>query len=983
MAKAIKRVWVMLLAVAIICLMAIGVLLGATSAKKDNANLFGSSNKIENVNETSEVEIPPISEEVLLDGTTCAEQATKWTEAINKALTGKHILVKLNSDWVAQTNSSYTTAFGVDTGSVLKYFDVGRIYIPENIWLTIDLNGHKIDRNLKSKNARDCGGVIHAYGNLIIKDSQFDNDAILEAYNKNPNIDFKTIISGGITGGKTINDGGAIKFYNTLIVESGMIYDNYADTQVARGGGALYALNHANLIMNGGLIFNNISNGKGAGIYAQDSTMDMYDGIILNNQSNISGGGIYAENATINIRGGIVSKNQAQGNGGGIYSKTSTLNMYDGIIEKNQLPTAPSHGAGVCNEGVVRNFGLQIDKPAYFNMYGGKIRDNFAAHVGGGLMIGWGTTAKIYGGEITNNVVYRHSAGISILDGSSLEMYGGKISNNKNDYKTSDAVATCGAGINIFRYSSFIMYGGEISENEIKSSSGYQVNGAGVTITGAGSAILYGGEINNNRLINSGGGAFGAGIYLYHHAAGGLAAPVLNIAGPVKVYENNIDGNPSDIYLSSTDKINITQAISTESDKAYVGVSLASDYGNNAFTNGYSAYNSGVNPKNIFYNNIGNSLAMQSGNEVVFGENILKVVNYDFIYKEDNTRKNYKDNNLIHSANDFDKVQRANNGKLIIGNITPNTKLTAFVENILFDKTKLIIYNQKGEIAYNKGVYAEGAQNMFVATGWKLETLSSGGAVLETAFVSVLGDVVADGVINTLDITYINRIAKGEIKLETLSIEEQLAAMVDNKGKVTSTDGKILLNVIGGNTEVDDYFENVANITNGYMLWDLSIDSVTGKTYRVCTELTETSLANNAIIGNIAPKTKASDLKTSLASQLGVDISAIEIYKANGAVAGDNDYIGTGFYINYNGNTANKIYLTVLGDLTGDGVVNTADITYLNRIINGNIELATDNIKDKLTILTASIQNKGNLTTADSETLLNYIGGNADMTKYY
>ena len=72
MAKAIKRVGVMLLAVAIICLMAIGVLLGATSAKKENANLLGSSNKIENVSETRNTEIPPISEEVLLDGTTCA-----------------------------------------------------------------------------------------------------------------------------------------------------------------------------------------------------------------------------------------------------------------------------------------------------------------------------------------------------------------------------------------------------------------------------------------------------------------------------------------------------------------------------------------------------------------------------------------------------------------------------------------------------------------------------------------------------------------------------------------------------------------------------------------------------------------------------------------------------------------------------------------------------------------------------------------------
>jgi len=33
--------------------------------------------------------------------------------------------------------------------------------------------------------------------------------------------------------------------------------------------------------------------------------------------------------------------------------------------------------------------------------------------------------------------------------------------------------------------------------------------------------------------------------------------------------------------------------------------------------------------------------------------------------------------------------------------------------------------------------------------------------------------------------------------------------------------------------------------------------------------------------------------------------------------------------------------------------------------------------------LSAIIQNKGNLTTADSETLLNYIGGSADMTKYF
>ncbi len=186
--------------------------------------------------------------------------------------------------------------------------------------------------------------------------------------------------------------------------------------------------------------------------------------------------------------------------------------------------------------------------------------------------------------------------------------------------------------------------------------------------------------------------------------------------------------------------------------------------------------------------------------------------------------------------------------------------------------------------------------------------------------------------------------------------------------------------MIGGNTQTESYFENVEQEDN-YQLLNLKEEG--GKTYRVGTELTATSLVNNAIIGNIAPQTKASEFKTKLAAQLGVDIRLIAIYKANGAVVNNSDYIGTGHYINYNGNTADKIYLIVLGDLTGDGIVNTMDVTCLNRIISGNVKLNTNEIKDKLTMLSAIIQNKGNLTTADSETLLNYIGGNADMTKYF
>ena len=41
----------------------------------------------------------------------------------------------------------------------------------------------------------------------------------------------------------------------------------------------------------------------------------------------------------------------------------------------------------------------------------------------------------------------------------------------------------------------------------------------------------------------------------------------------------------------------------------------------------------------------------------------------------------------------------------------------------------------------------------------------------------MLGDVVANGVIDTADVTFISRIVNEEIKLETLSIEQQLETM--------------------------------------------------------------------------------------------------------------------------------------------------------------------------------------------------------------
>ena len=202
--------------------------------------------------------------------------------------------------------------------------------------------------------------------------------------------------------------------------------------------------------------------------------------------------------------------------------------------------------------------------------------------------------------------------------------------------------------------------------------------------------------------------------------------------------------------------------------------------------------------------------------------------------------------------------------------------------------------------------------------------------------------------------------------------------MIDNKGNVTSTDGKILFNVIGGITNLDSYFTNIVG-ADKYQMWNLN--NADNKVLRTGTDITAAAnLVSNGIIGNIPVNTTASAFKTKLANQASISVSSIAVYKANGTLAGNNDFVGTGSYITYSGKT---IYLCVLGDLTGDGIANALDATILNKIINGSIKLNTSVMIDKVIMLASTIQNKGNITTADSECILNYIGGYINLSKYF
>ena len=1051
MAKAIKRVGVIFLAVAIICLMAIGVLLGATSAKKENANLLGSSNKIENVSETSEVEIPPISEEVLLDGTTCAEQAAKWNEAIEKSLANggdNHILVTMMNDWIAPNTDNHY--FGVGTG-----FSSGRIELVTNTIITLDLNGHMINRALQT-NIGDGAVIMLDGGILNLKDSCYDSAKIYNAYKNDPTTDLvelgKSLGFGRISGGYAGTGGG---FWSgttgTLNVYSGMICENKSNNGAGIG---FYGTNQINIY--DGLIAKNSASNIGAGIMVRNNVeLNIYGGFVSHNKiingatTSNDGGGIYAKDATttVNIQNGIISNNFAYNDGGGICTDSgATLNISGGFIEYNEARgSTDSAGGGICILGT-----------STANIENCYIRNNISGCLGGGIHNTTSSSITLRNTIVSDNISYTDNsnyagggiapwgeikvgAGVQVFNNFQMEE-GTKVKSNIHvrsetnkieiiEYLISEGKTTYIGVTSTIGYSSGIGYypiytknysatgnsswiavvqsmffsdvgnrvsmsNGEVREENVSAGKTTTLNWrygseAIETTTAANITLPYREE---GYIISNG---QGTDIRYYSPSETNTDAETHSIIKP---------GVHSFISYSTQNVVNPVFMVTIEEPKQEIVKPTIKHYGmyyngelQTFYPDGFDsttmeiAYNRikeiGTYKAKVRLKDIWNYVWADTKNidsiEIEFeiiesGLQAKTSAGYNYVYIKDNYRRTYTEDKLKHLVDDLSFE------RYVLGNIPQNTNIESFINNLENDKTLLKIYNNKGEKVFN-GVLNDANKNILIATGFKVELYENSTATqpYDEVYLSILGDVVADGVINTLDATCINRIARGEIKLETLNIEQQLAAMVDNKGKVTSTDGKILLNVIGGNTQTDSYFESNANITNDYMLWDLSIDSVTGKTYRVGTELTATSLANNAIIGNIAPKTKASDLKTNLASQLGVDIRLIAIYQVNGTVASDNDYIGTGCYINYNGNTANKIYLSVLGDLTGDGVVNTADITYLNRIVNGNVKLNTNDIKDELTILSASIQNKGNLTTADSETLLNYIGGNADMTKYF
>ena len=163
---------------------------------------------------------------------------------------------------------------------------------------------------------------------------------------------------------------------------------------------------------------------------------------------------------------------------------------------------------------------------------------------------------------------------------------------------------------------------------------------------------------------------------------------------------------------------------------------------------------------------------------------------YDYQCLDTNNLRQYY-STLNYKHGESDKTAERN----VLGKIAPNTKLATFVANLENPKNLLMVYDNKGTLIYNKGT--EVKTDCIIGTGYKVELYDTNGStLLDTVYISVLGDVNGDGRITASDVAYLRQIASSESIYTGLTLEKKLASMLINKGSVTSADAEIVRNII-------------------------------------------------------------------------------------------------------------------------------------------------------------------------------------------
>ena len=216
-----------------------------------------------------------------------------------------------------QNGGTFTLPYDITATETDTY-----LYVPSGKTVTLDLNGHTINRNLTA--AANNGYVIGVDGTLTINDSSDSN-------------------TGSITGGNSTDKCGGVYVSGTFTMNGGTVTGN-----TGRSGGVYVS---GTFTMNGGTVTGNTAISGGGGVYVL-STFNMSGGTISNN-SGAWGGGVYVS-GTFTMNGGTISNNSGS-LGGGVYVNTGqTINISGNpVITGNTNRTASNANNVYLESGMV------------------------------------------------------------------------------------------------------------------------------------------------------------------------------------------------------------------------------------------------------------------------------------------------------------------------------------------------------------------------------------------------------------------------------------------------------------------------------------------------------------------------------------------------------------------------------------------------------------------------------------------------------
>ena len=340
-----------------------------------------------------------------------------WNHAMETAKKGKEVYVTLLADWTAE-DGQFTDDFMNGAG-----FDYDTIYFAGDVTITLDLNGHTIDRGLTESELNGEVMFINDDANVTIK-----NGTIKGGYSSNGaggiHIEGANVklIDLTITGNHVINDdgtalqhvdGGELYMKNCRFIDNdgaekgydiyGMVYLDgvdkvliedcyFADTENVDYGAGIYADGCIDFAIRNSTFENLHAGDRGGAIwFAGESLAEggasgfyIYNCKFNNNSCGNYGGAIYTKVAEPYVYDTEFNGNYSDGDGGAVYLNVSGM-------ENNSIPayfyrcTFDGNRAGVDGGAIYCNSGMSVLSNA--QTYGCDFINNSAGEYGGAVYI--------------------------------------------------------------------------------------------------------------------------------------------------------------------------------------------------------------------------------------------------------------------------------------------------------------------------------------------------------------------------------------------------------------------------------------------------------------------------------------------------------------------------------------------------------------------------------------------------------------------